>query len=58
MLTSPILSYFGPFPSEYRENILENNLKYFLKKNNINFSSNYEFTEFLVSEAEILSWNF
>lgn len=58
MLTAPILSYFGPFPSEYREDLLENILKIFLRKNNIDYSNTYNFVYFLVPENEILEWNF
>ncbi len=33
MLSSTILAYFGPFPSEYRKSLLANHLKPFLTKN-------------------------
>lgn len=54
MLAAPILSYFGPFPQEYRDDLIENGLKSFLRKQNINFSNSFDFVTFMVPENEVL----
>lgn len=58
MISSSILAYFGPFPFEYREEMIENFLRPQLRKYNVNFSSSYDFASFMVPETDILGWTF
>ena len=58
MLSSAVLAYFGPFPSEYRVKLLNENLKIFLNSNKIRYSANFNFIQFLVSEVDVLKWTF
>jgi hypothetical protein len=57
MLASAILSYLGPFPSEYRER-LKDMFKEFLVQKDIDHSNNFKFVYFMVPQLEILRWNF
>lgn len=47
-MTAAFLSYSGPFPSEYREIFLQNELLGKIKQLKINHSKDYNFPEFLV----------
>merc|ERR1712224_986972 len=58
LLEAAFASYFGPFPSEYRELLTENVLFARVKKSKIEHSDRWKFSEMGTSELEILEWNF
>lgn len=56
LISSAFLSYMGPFPSEYRDQILEkvlfNNVNFY----NISHNVSYKFSEFLAKPTDLLTW--
>jgi len=48
MIASAILSYFGPFPSEYREQ-MKTKLKEWLLQKKVKHSVEFKFVNFLVA---------
>ena len=56
LISSAFLSYMGPFPSEYRDQILDkvlfNNVNFY----NISHNVSYKFSEFLAKPTDLLTW--
>ncbi len=58
LITAALLSYSGPFPSEYRDEFLNLTLIMGAKKLKIPYSTIYKFNKFLAKDADFLKWNF
>lgn len=56
LISSAFLSYMGPFPSEYREQIQEKVLFHNVNLYNISHNVNYKFSEFLAKPTDLLTW--
>jgi len=56
LMTAAFLSYAGPFPSEYRESFLQEELLGKVKSLKINHSKDYNFPEFLVKPVDFIKW--
>ena len=58
LLAAPYLCYFGAFTSAYRDKLWKESLLPFLHSKGLARGSGYDFISFMVSEAEVLQWNF
>jgi dynein heavy chain len=56
LMSAAFLSYAGPFPSEYREIFVKDELIGFIKQVKIPFSKDFTFPEFLVKPVEFIKW--
>ena len=56
LMSAAFLSYAGPFPSEYREIFVKEELIGFIKQVKIAYSKDYTFPEFLVKPVEFIRW--
>lgn len=55
-MSAAFLSYAGPFPSEYREAFVKDELLGYVKVLKIPHSKDYNFPEFLVKPVEFIKW--
>lgn len=55
ILAAAFMSYAGPFPSEYREDLVQN-WKSTIEVENIPFTRKFEFSEFLAGQALAREW--
>lgn len=55
-MTAAFLSYAGPFPSEYRESFLQEELLGKVRSLKISHSKDYNFPEFLVKPVDFIKW--
>lgn len=55
ILAAAFMSYCGPFPSEYREN-LTNNWISTVEIEKIPFTPNFDFSEFMAGQAIAREW--
>ncbi len=55
-MTAAFLSYSGPFPSQYREIFLQEELLGKIKTLKISHSKDYNFPEFLVKPVQFIKW--
>lgn len=58
LMTAAFLSYAGPFPSEYREKFVAEQLIAQVRYLKIPFSKDWNFPDFLVKPVQFLEWNF
>lgn len=56
MITAAMLSYAGPFPSEYRDELKSQVLIANVRNLKINYNVQYNFSEFLCKPTEFLHW--
>lgn len=56
LMTAAFLSYAGPFPSEYRESFLQEELIGKVRALKISHSKDYNFPEFLVKPVDFIKW--
>jgi len=53
LISAAFMSYAGPFPSEYRRDFIELNLRKKIKELGILHSKNYSFPDFLVKAIDL-----
>jgi dynein heavy chain len=58
LMSAAFLSYAGPFPSEYRDVFVNEQLKGQSKALKIPHSKDWSFADFLVKPVEFLKWSF
>ena len=58
LISAAFLSYAGPFPLEYRDELLNDVLLHKVRQFKIPHSKNFKFSEFLVKPTEFLKWSF
>lgn len=56
LMTAAFLSYAGPFPSEYRDAFVRDELLGYIKQVKINHSKDYNLPEFLIKPVEFIKW--
>ena len=57
VISSAFISYAGPFPSEYRDDLYNKMMLPTVKDMKIPYNRKYEFSEFMVKPTEIQAWN-
>jgi len=57
LLSAAMLSYAGPFPSEYRERLVNTVMLPYIKSMKIPHSRFYNFADFLAKPTDIQKWN-
>lgn len=58
LISSAFLSYMGPFPSEYRQQLLDNVFTHNVNALQIPHNLNFTFSEFLAKPTDLLKWQF
>lgn len=58
LLTSAIMSYSGPFPSEYRDTFMNTYLMKNIRSLKIPHSRDFVFSMFLAKPTDFLNWSF
>lgn len=56
LITAAFQAYAGPFPSEYREHLMNKELIGKVKQLKISYSPAYNFPEFLVKPVDFIKW--
>lgn len=56
-MSSAFLSYAGPFPSEYRDDLINGHLVPSVKAAKIPFSKDFSFPEFLIRPVDFIKWH-
>lgn len=56
ILSAGFMSYNGPFTSEYRDDLISLWLN-FIQTNEIPYTRNFDFADFLVGQAQVRDWN-
>jgi len=57
VIASAFLSYAGPFPSEYREELVQETWMTQVKRLNIPSSEDFDFASFLADPSDVRDWN-